>query len=43
MTVVAVVVGVGTLVVWLLLGASFNFAVERMVTVMVISLPARSA
>lgn len=39
LTVVAVVVGVGTLVVWLLLGASFNFAVERMVTVMVISCP----
>lgn len=39
LTVVAVVVGVGTLGVWLLLGASFNFAVERMVTVMVISCP----
>ena len=39
LTVVAVVVGVGTLVVWLLLGESFNFAVERMVTVMVISCP----
>ena len=31
--------GVGTFVVWLLLGESFNFAVERMVTVMVISCP----
>jgi Cu2+-exporting ATPase len=39
LTFVAIVVGVGTFIVWLLLGASFNFAVERMVTVMVISCP----
>ena len=39
LTFVAIAVGVGTFVVWLLLGESFNFAVERMVTVMVISCP----
>lgn len=39
LTFVAIAVGVGTFVIWLLLGASFNFAVERMVTVMVISCP----
>lgn len=39
LTFIAIFVGFGTLVVWLLLGASFNFALERMVTVMVISCP----
>ena len=39
LTFVAIFVGFGTLLVWLLLGASFNFALERMVTVMVISCP----
>ena len=39
LTFIAIFVGFGTLVIWLLLGASFNFALERMVTVMVISCP----
>jgi Cu2+-exporting ATPase len=39
LTFVAIFVGFGTLIIWLLLGASFNFALERMVTVMVISCP----
>jgi P-type Cu2+ transporter len=39
LTFIAIFVGFGTLVVWLLLGASFNFALERMVTVMIISCP----
>lgn len=39
LTFVAIFVGFGTLFVWLLLGYSFNFALERMVTVMVISCP----
>ena len=39
LTVVAVVVGVATLVVWLVLGQRFVFALERMVTVMVIACP----
>ena len=39
LTFIAIFVGFGTLAVWLLLGASFNFALERMVTVMVISCP----
>ena len=39
LTFVAIFVGFGTLLIWLLLGASFNFALERMVTVMVISCP----
>ncbi len=39
LTYVALGVGIGTLVVWLMLGADFQFALERMVTVMVISCP----
>ncbi len=39
LTVIAITVGTLTLVVWLLLGQSFNFALERMVTVMVIACP----
>ena len=39
LTVIAIVVGVATLAVWLLLGARFAFALERMVTVMVITCP----
>ncbi len=39
LTLVALSVGGGTLAVWLLLGQSFNFALERMVTVMVIACP----
>ncbi len=39
LTVVALTVGTGSLVVWLLLGQTFAFAVERMVTVMVIACP----
>jgi Cu2+-exporting ATPase len=39
LTWVAIVVGGGTLGVWLLLGAPLAFALERMVTVMVISCP----
>jgi P-type Cu2+ transporter len=39
LTYIALTVGLGTLMVWLALGASFAFAIERMVTVMVISCP----
>jgi P-type Cu2+ transporter len=39
LTYIALTVGIGTLAVWLALGASFAFAIERMVTVMVISCP----
>jgi len=39
LTFVAISVGAVTLFVWLALGASFNFALERMVTVMVIACP----
>ena len=39
LTLVALSVGGGTLAVWLALGQSFNFALERMVTVMVIACP----
>ncbi len=39
LTVVALVVGVTTLIVWLALGQRFVFALERMVTVMVITCP----
>jgi Cu2+-exporting ATPase len=39
LTYIALVVGIATLVVWLLLGSETNYAVERMVTVMVISCP----
>jgi len=39
LTVVALTVGVGSLVVWLMLGESFAFSIERMVTVMVIACP----
>ncbi len=39
LTYVALTAGFGTLVVWLLLGFEFSFALERMVTVMVISCP----
>ncbi len=39
LTVIALVVGMVTLVVWLILGQPFVFALERMVTVMVITCP----
>ena len=39
LTIVALTVGFGTLAVWLILGKDFAFALERMVTVMVISCP----
>ncbi len=39
LTVVSLTVGFGTLAVWLLLGKEFSFALERMVTVMVIACP----
>ncbi|MEN8145811.1 MAG: copper-translocating P-type ATPase [Gemmatimonadota bacterium] len=39
LTIVAIGVGTLTLVAWLLAGQTFNFALERMVTVMVISCP----
>jgi Cu2+-exporting ATPase len=39
LTVIAITVGVGTLIAWLLLGRHFAFAMERMVAVMVISCP----
>jgi len=39
LTVIALSVGGGTLVTWLSLGASFDFSLERMVTVMVVTCP----
>lgn len=39
LTYVAVAVGFGSLALWLLAGASYEFAIERMVTVMVIACP----
>lgn len=39
LTIVSLTVGFGTLTIWLLLGYEFSFALERMVTVMVISCP----
>lgn len=39
LTIFSLSVGLGTLVIWLLLGKEFSFALERMVTVMVISCP----
>lgn len=39
LTIVALTVGFGTLAIWLILGKDFAFALERMVTVMVISCP----
>ena len=39
LTIIALTVGFGTLFVWLALGKDFVFALERMVTVMVISCP----
>jgi len=39
LTIIALSVGGGTLVVWLVLGAAFDFSLERMVTVMVITCP----
>lgn len=39
LTYIALVVGIGTLVVWLMLGQSTSFAIERMVTVMVVACP----
>ncbi len=39
LTVIALSVGGGTLIVWLILGAAFEFSLERMVTVMVITCP----
>ncbi|MFX1235469.1 MAG: heavy metal translocating P-type ATPase, partial [Promethearchaeota archaeon] len=39
LTVIALTVGFTTLLTWLLLGESFNFSIERMATVMVITCP----
>jgi Cu2+-exporting ATPase len=39
LTIVALTVGFGTLFTWLMIGSEFVFALERMVTVMVISCP----
>jgi Cu2+-exporting ATPase len=39
LTFIALAAGIGTLITWLLLGESVNFAIARMVTVMVISCP----
>ncbi|MCX2740853.1 copper-translocating P-type ATPase [Pontibacter anaerobius] len=39
LTYIALTAGFGTLTVWLILGQEFSFALERMVTVMVISCP----
>ncbi|MHA2036758.1 MAG: copper-translocating P-type ATPase [Promethearchaeota archaeon] len=39
LTVIALTVGFTTLFIWLLLGESFNFSIERMATVMVIACP----
>nr|WP_255481134.1 copper-translocating P-type ATPase [Pontibacter sp. Tf4] len=39
LTYIALIAGFGTLAVWLILGQEFAFALERMVTVMVISCP----
>lgn len=39
LTVIALVIGFGTFAVWLFLGKDFTFALERMVTVMVICCP----
>jgi Cu2+-exporting ATPase len=39
LTIIALTVGGGTLVFWLIFGQSFQFALERMVTVMVITCP----
>ncbi|MGV9205669.1 MAG: copper-translocating P-type ATPase [Promethearchaeia archaeon] len=39
LTIIALSVGFTTLISWLLLGESFNFAIERMATVMVITCP----
>ena len=39
LTIIALSVGGGTLAVWLILGAAFEFSLERMVTVMVITCP----
>lgn len=39
LTIIALTVGFGTLVVWLMLGQPFVFALERMATVMVITCP----
>ncbi|RMG55418.1 MAG: cadmium-translocating P-type ATPase [Bacteroidetes bacterium] len=39
LTIVSLSVGFGTLTVWLILGQEFSFALERMVTVMVIACP----
>ncbi|GAB5552898.1 MAG: heavy metal translocating P-type ATPase [Saprospiraceae bacterium] len=39
LTIIALVVGFGTFVIWLFMGKELSFALERMVTVMVISCP----
>lgn len=39
LTIIALCTGIITLIVWLTLGFDFNYAIERMVTVMVISCP----
>ncbi|MFX0008747.1 MAG: copper-translocating P-type ATPase [Candidatus Hermodarchaeota archaeon] len=39
LTIIALTVGLTTLFTWLLLGESFNFSIERMATVMVITCP----
>lgn len=39
LTIIAITIGTGTLVFWLVFGKAFDFALERMVTVMVITCP----
>jgi len=39
LTIIAVGVGITTLLIWIILGASFQFSIERMATVMVITCP----
>ena len=39
LTYIALIVGIATLITWLLIGSETNYAIERMVTVMVISCP----
>jgi Cu2+-exporting ATPase len=39
LTFIAIVAGLSTLIIWLMLGQPFDFSLERMVTVMVISCP----
>src|SRR5690606_5762292 len=39
LTIIAIVAGLGTFLGWLLAGASYNFALERMVTVLIMACP----